>query len=247
MELWHYGALIAAGIVGGAINVMAGGGSVITVPVMVFLGVPGPIANGTNRSAILAQNLTAVGTFMRGGQRNFRLSISLALCALPGALLGAWTGVQLSGAQFNAALAAVMLATLVLMYRGGATTQAGDRQPKNLLWGHLLMVFAGFWGGFIQIGVGFILMPILNRVMGLDLVSTNAHKCFIVAVYTLGALVVFSLQSEVLWLIGAVLAIGNSLGGYLGAKLTLTQGEGLIRKVLALAIIGMVIKLLFFP
>jgi uncharacterized membrane protein YfcA len=109
------------------------------------------------------------------------------------------------------------------------------------------MVFAGFWGGFIQIGVGFILMPILNRVMGLDLVSTNAHKCFIVAVYTLGALVVFSLQSEVLWLIGAVLAIGNSLGGYLGAKLTLTQGEGLIRKVLTLAIIGMVIKLLFFP
>ena len=73
MELWHYGALIAAGIVGGAINVMAGGGSVITVPVMVFLGVPGPIANGTNRIAILAQNLTAVGTFMRGGQGNFRL------------------------------------------------------------------------------------------------------------------------------------------------------------------------------
>ena len=117
MELWHYGALIAAGIVGGAINVMAGGGSVITVPVMVFLGVPGPIANGTNRIAILAQNLTAVGTFMRGGQGNFRLSITLALCALPGALLGAWTGVQLSGAQFNTALAAVMLATLVLMYR----------------------------------------------------------------------------------------------------------------------------------
>ena len=88
MELWHYGALIAAGIIGGAINVMAGGGSVITVPVMVFLGVPGPIANGTNRIAILAQNLIAVGTFMRGGQGDFRLSISLALCALPGAL--AW-------------------------------------------------------------------------------------------------------------------------------------------------------------
>jgi uncharacterized membrane protein YfcA len=162
-------------------------------------------------------------------------------------LLGAWTGVQLSGAQFNTALAAVMLATLVLMYRGGATPQAGDQQPRNLLWGHLLMVLAGFWGGFIQIGVGFILMPILNRVMGLDLVSTNAHKCFIVAVYTLGALVIFSLQSEVLWLIGAVLAVGNSLGGYIGAKLTLSNGEDLIRRVLALTIIGMVIKLLFFP
>lgn len=246
MELWHYGALIAAGIVGGAINVMAGGGSVITVPVMVFLGVPGPIANGTNRIAILAQNVTAVGTFMRGGQTNFRLSITLTLCALPGALLGAWTGVQLSGAQFNMALALVMLGTLALMYRGSAASHTGGEQPKNMLWGHLLMVLAGFWGGFIQIGVGFILMPILNRVMGLDLVSTNAHKCFIVAVYTLGALAVFSVQSDILWLTGAVLAIGNSLGGYLGATLTLRNGEGLIRRVLALAIIGMVIKLLFF-
>ena len=95
MEPWQYAVLIAAGITGGAINVMAGGGSIITVPVMIFLGVPGPVANGTNRVAILAQNLTAVATFMSRGMANFRLSISLALCALPGALLGAWTGVQL--------------------------------------------------------------------------------------------------------------------------------------------------------
>ena len=247
MELWHYVILIAAGITGGAINVMAGGGSIITVPVMIFLGVPGPIANGTNRIEILAQNLTAVGTFMRGGLANFKLSISLALCALPGALLGAWTGVQLSGQAFNTALAMVMLAVLLLIYTGGARASQGQARARNLIWGHVLMVGAGFWGGFIQIGVGFILMPILNRVMGLDLVTTNAHKCFIIAVYTMGALLVFALQSEVFWLTGAVLALGNSLGGYLGATLTLKKGETLIRRVLVVAIIGMVIKLLLFP
>jgi len=247
MEPWHYAALIAAGITGGAINVMAAGGSIITVPVMIFLGVPGPIANGTNRVAILAQNLTAVSTFMRGGLSNFKLSISLALCALPGALLGAWTGVQLSGQTFNTALAIIMLAMLLLIYTGGAQSREGNAQANNLFWGHLLMVFAGFWGGFIQIGVGFILMPILNRVMGLDLVTTNAHKCFIISVYTVGALAVFALESEVLWVTGAILAIGNSLGGYLGATLTLKKGEALIRRVLAVAIIAMVAKLLLFP
>ena len=247
MELWQYGVLILAGIAGGAINVMAAGGSMITVPVMIFLGVPGPIANGTNRVAILAQNLTAVGTFLRGGFANFRLSLTLALCAMPGALAGAWTGVQLSGQGFNLVLAVVMLLMLVLMHTGGAKAEQGGGEPRNLLWGHILMVGAGFWGGFIQIGVGLILMPILNRVMGLDLVTTNAHKCFIIAFYTLGALTVFALGSEVLWVTGAILAIGNSLGGYLGATLSMQRGETLIRKILVLAVIAMIIKLVLFP
>ena len=103
------------------------------------------------------------------------------------------------------------------------------------------MVLAGFWGGFIQIGMGFILMPILNRVMGLDLVSTNVYKVAIVAVYTVGALAVFALGGEVYWLIGGVLALGNSLGGYVGAKLTLSKGDELIRRVLVVAIIAMVV------
>ena len=247
MELWQYAILIAAGATGGAINVMAAGGSMLTVPVMIFLGVPGPVANGTNRVAILAQNLTAVGTFFKGGFANFRLSLTLALCAIPGALAGAWTGVQLSGQSFNLVLAVVMLFMLVLMHTGGAREGQGSGEPRNLLWGHLLMVAAGFWGGFIQIGVGFILMPILNRVMGLDLVTTNAHKCFIIACYTFGALAVFALGSEVLWVTGAVLALGNSLGGYLGATLSMQRGETLIRKILVLAVIAMIIKLVLFP
>lgn len=246
LELWPTLALIAAGMVGGMINVMAGGGSVITVPVMIFLGVPGPIANGTNRIAILAQNITAITTFRRSGLSQFRLSLSLALCALPGAVLGAWVGAQLDGELFNSLLALVMVGVLIAMQTGGRSAATTDGKPRNLLLGHLLMVAAGFWGGFIQIGMGFILMPILNRVMGLDLVTTNVHKVFIVAVYTAAALLVFALTSEILWLTGAILAIGNSLGGYLGAKLTIKRGEQLIRRVLTVAIIIMVARLLFF-
>lgn len=248
LELWQAGLLAAVGVLGGFLNVMAGGGSLITVPVMVFLGLPGPVANGTNRIAILAQNLTAIVAFARRGFRDFRLSLSLAACAIPGAMAGAMVGTQLEGAWFNRALALIMIGVMLVMhFDKGSTERPENYQPttKQLLNGHLLMVVAGFWGGFIQLGVGFILMPILNRAMGLDLVRTNMHKVFIIASYTTVALLIFATQVEIMWMVGLALAVGNSIGGYLGAHFTVSKGEGMIRLVLNLVLIAFVIKLLF--
>lgn len=246
--LWQAGLLVAVGILAGFLNVMAGGGSLLTVPIMVFMGLPGPVANGTNRIAILAQNITAIVTFARRGFSEFRLSLSLAVCAIPGAVAGALIGVRLEGVWFNRALALIMVGVMLVMhFDRGAKERAQNYQPtsRQLLYGHLLMVGVGFWGGFIQIGVGFIIMPVLNRVMGLDLVRTNMHKVFIVAAYTVVALVIFASQIELLWMVGIALAIGNSIGGYLGAHFTVSQGERTIRRVLNLVLIAFIIKLLF--
>ena len=248
LELWQGGLLVAVGIIGGFVNVMAGGGSLITVPVMIFMGLPGPVANGTNRIAILAQNLTAVVTFAKRGFSDFRLSLTLAACAIPGAVAGALVGAQLEGVWFNRALAVIMVGVMLVMhFDRGTTEQSEDHQPtrRQLLNGHLLMVGAGFWGGFIQLGVGFILMPILNRAMGLDLVRTNMHKVFIIAVYTVVALAIFASQVELMWAVGLALAVGNSIGGYLGAHFTISKGEHLIRLVLNLVLVAFIIKLLF--
>ena len=248
LELWQTGLIVAVGIVGGFLNVVAGGGSLLTVPVMVFLGMPGPVANGTNRIGILAQNITSVITFARSGFRDFKLSLSLAACAIPGAVVGALIGVQLEGAWFNRSLALIMLGVMLIMHFDlGSTARAQDHQPtrRQLLHGHLLMVGVGFWGGFIQLGVGFIIMPVLNRVMGLDLVRTNMHKVFIVAVYTVVALFIFASQLELLWIIGIALAVGNSIGGYLGTRFAIQSGERMIRLVLNFVLVVFVIKLLF--
>ncbi|MFT6051998.1 MAG: putative membrane protein YfcA, partial [Halioglobus sp.] len=94
-SLWQAAVLVAVGAVAGFLNVLAGGGSLLTVPVMIFMGIPGPVANGTNRIAILAQNLSAITAFFNKGFSDFKLSLSLAACALPGAILGALLGVQL--------------------------------------------------------------------------------------------------------------------------------------------------------
>ena len=248
MEIWQIIVLTLVGIMAGWLNVMAGGGSLLTVPIMLFMGIPAPVANGTNRIAILAQNIAAVTTFRKRGFSDFKLSLSLAATAAVGALAGASVGVHLDGEWFDRVLALVMIAVMILMATGRDKVKpvGGEAKAKNLLLGHVLMVGAGFWGGFIQIGVGFILMPILHRVMGLDLVRVNMHKVFIVLVYTVIALAVFASQLELLWWTGAALALGNSIGGWLGAHSTVSHGETLIRRVLYLALTAFIIKLLFF-
>jgi uncharacterized membrane protein YfcA len=244
--------LALAGVAAGWVNVVAGGGSLFTVPAMLFLGLPGPVANGTNRISIIAQNVTAVGEFWRKGFSDFRLSASLSLAASLGAVVGARIGVELDGVWFNRTLAAVMLAVMATMAadRGGdAKGEGGDtsRAPRNLALGHALMVGAGLWGGFIQVGVGFLLMPILNRVLGLDLVRVNMHKAFIALVFSCVALAVFASKVEIMWQAGAALAVGNAAGGWLGARASIKRGARFIRRAMFVLLGAMIVKLLLFP
>ena len=255
LSLFHYELLALAGVVAGWINVLAGGGSLLTVPFMVFMGLPGPVANGTNRIAIIAQNIASISAFRRRGFSDFRLSGTLALAASVGAFVGAQFGVSLDGVWFNRTLALVMIAVMIIMAtdRQAAPVNEpingpvnGTGAPRNLVLGHVLMVGAGVWGGFIQVGVGFLMMPILYRVMGLDLVRVNMHKVFIALVFSIVALGVFAARVPIDWLAGGALASGNALGGWLGANSAVTRGAGFIRKVLVVALAGMIVKLLFF-
>lgn len=249
MEPWQLLLLAAAGFAAGWINVLAGGGSLFTVPVMVFLGLPGPVANGTNRIAIIAQNISAVTAFFRKGFADFRLSATLALAASFGAFFGAQVGVRLEGEMFNRVLALVMVGVIILMATGERRASPAPHRigaPRNLALGHLLMVGAGFWGGFIQIGVGFLLMPILYRVMGLDLVRVNMHKVFVALVFSLVALAVFATRAGVAWQAGVALALGNALGGWMGAHATVARGAEFVKLAVYVAAGAMAVKLLFF-
>jgi len=247
MEFWKLALLFVAGAASGWINVLAGGGSILAVPVMVFLGLPGPVANGTNRIGIIAQNIAAVAGFFRKGFSDFRLSASLAACATVGAFFGANVGVKLDGVWFERVLALIMIGVLIIMMTGfGQKPVATEGKAKNLVLGHLLFVGAGFYGGFIQIGVGLIQLPILNRVMGLDLVRSNMHKVFVALVFSIVSLAVFASQVKIEWALGLALAAGYAVGGWLGANSAVAKGEALIKKVFYLALLAMAVKLLFF-
>ena len=252
LEPLQLGLLVIVGIIAGFLNVMAGGGSMMVLPIMVFMGIPGNVANGTNRIAMLAQNLTAVTAFHRKGVANLKLSATLAICALPGAILGAYIGTQVEGRQFNLILAVVMIVVMIMMMFGGKSDSTGTTGKENLIprnrliLGHFLMLFAGFWGGFIMAGVGFIIIAITNRVMGMNLVDCNAHKVTIEIVFTVFALAIFASQLQLLWLAGLFLALGNAIGGWFGANYQMEKGADAVRKVLYVVLTVFIIKLLFF-
>ena len=242
--------LFLVGLVAGFLNVFAGGGSLLTMPVMVFLGLEGPVANGTNRVAILIQNISATLGFFRQGFSHFRLSASLTLCAFPGALLGAYWGTKLAGPWFNRILAGIMLGVLALMWKKGQSPKQPDSQSpdpvsnKRIILAHVCMVGVGFYGGFIQAGVGFLIMAVLHRVLRLDLVHVNMHKVFIIGAYTTVALAVFAYHGRVLWEAGAALAVGNAIGAWVATHVAVKRGDGTIRMVLNVVLIAMVVKLL---
>ncbi len=249
MEIWQYGMFLLIGIVVGFVNVMVGGGSLLSIPVMLFMGVPGPVANGTNRIGILAQMVTAVATFFRKGYSDFKLSLTLALAALPGAVIGAYSGTHLEGVWFNRVVAAIMIIVMLSMIikrEGAAHAQVSSEKPKRLLLAHALMLILGFYGGFIQIGAGLLLMPLLQKTLGLDLVSVNMHKAFIVGTYTIAALIVFAWRVEIFWVLGISLAIGHSIGAWLSAQVQVSKGEGVVKLVLNIVLTLFIVKLLFF-
>ena len=252
MEPWQYLALFLVGIGTGFMNVMAGGGSLLSLPAMLLMGVPGPVANGTNRVAILAQNVTAVAAFFRKGYSDFRLSATLALCALPGAVAGAYAGTRLEGVWFDRVVGVVMILAMLSMAFGNkgprqaAGVAAATKNPRRLLLAHLSTALIGVYGGFIQIGTGLALTPALHKTLGVDLITANMHKAFIVGTYTIAALIVFAWQVEIYWLLGLCLAAGYSIGAALSANVQIAKGEALIRWVLNLALAAVIIKLLFF-
>ncbi|NNE92100.1 MAG: sulfite exporter TauE/SafE family protein [Verrucomicrobiales bacterium] len=251
MEPWQLILLALLGILAGTLNVIAGGGSLLTLPAMILMGMPEAVANGTNRVAILAQNITAVSAFRKKGFSDFRLSLSLGLAALPGAIVGAWCGAVIRGDLFNKILAGVMIGVVIWMALKGRKKATSEGKPEEeskpsgarIIVGHLCIFGVGFYGGFIQAGVGFLLMAALHGVLGLDLVRVNMHKVFVVGVFTVAALIVFLVAGKVWWIPGLVLAVGNSLGGWIGSHLTISRGEGFIRGVLYVALIAMAIKL----
>ena len=242
-EILAFVCVFAAGLSAGFLNVMAGGGSAITLGVLILLGFDSSVANGTNRIALFAQNISAVTSFRRKKYSEFPLSFKLSLFTLPGALLGSIYAVNISHVMFQRILAGVMIFILVtLLLPKSGNSGSGDREGKARLLVYPAMFGIGFYGGFVQAGVGFIIMAALRHLMGLDLVRVNMHKVFIVLIYTVPILFVFGLTGNIDWVYALCLAAGNALGAWWSAKVSVVKGEKVVKVVLYVALGIMAVK-----
>lgn len=238
--------LFFIGTLAGFINVMAGGGSALTLPALIFLGLDGAMANGTNRLAILIQNIFAVASFRQNKVSAFGQSLKYALITLPGAVAGAFFAVQLDHFWFKKVLGLVIIFVIITLILPKPDLSEEKRVKHSKIYLFLSLFGIGFYGGFIQAGVGFLLMAALFYFTRLNLIKVNMHKVFVVLIYTIPAFFIFIISGNVDWFLGIVLAAGNGLGGWLGARFAVKKGEKLIRVVLVIVLIGMSVKLVFF-
>ena len=241
--------LALVGFVAGVINIMAGGGSLLTLPMLIFLGLPPSIANGTNRVAILLQNVFSISGFRSKGVNTFPYSIYFGLSAMVGAIIGAQIAIDIRGDLFNKILAVIMVFVvvyLVLNRKQSLTDRLERIQGKHFWISMLLFFFIGIYGGFIQAGTGFLILLVLSGVNHFSLVKSNAIKVVVAFIYTISALAIFIWNDQVNWKYGLVLALGNSLGGWLASRWSVKKGDGAVKVFLVIMVTAMAIKLWFF-
>lgn len=243
-EIFKLIILFLSGLIAGFINVNAGGGSSLTLPVLIFLGLDASVANGTNRIGILIQTFFSVSSFRKLKMSDFKTSFTLACFALPGAVAGSLISVRINDKWFQNILGMVMIGIVIFMFFSSKNKKKFSNTTQRSWWIYPAMIGVGFYGGFIQVGVGFLLMASLYYLLRVNLVNVNMHKVFIVFIYTIPALLIFFFTDNINWLFGIILAAGMAIGGWWGAKAVVKGGEKIIRYVLIFAIIIMAVKLL---
>lgn len=239
--------LFIVGIVVGFINILAGGGSLLALPVLIFLGLPATVANGTNRIAILIQNIAAITGFHRQKVFPWRLSLLAAIPATLGAVWGANLALDIPEARFKQILVGVMIIVLLLTVADPAKHL---RTTSHALTGFRLVILGlgffgvGVFGGFIQAGVGFLIISVM-LVTGFDLVATNAVKVLVTFIFTIAALIIFIAHGQVDYLLGVVLGLGSAIGGWVGTRFSVQKGHHWIRVFIIVMVMVFSIKLLW--
>ncbi len=241
-----YPAVIGIGLIAGFINTLAGSGSLITLPFLMFLGLPANVANGTNRIAILLQNVVGVTGFRQKKVLSFREGLFFSVPAVAGAIAGARIAIDLDEQTMRRTIGVLLVIMLfIVIYKPERWLQGKEivRSTRRKIVLVILFFFIGMYGGFIQAGVGLFLLAGLVLGAGADLVKANALKVFIILLYTPLALALFMYYHQVNYVLGFVLAAGNMSGAWLGTRVAVSWGPRFVRIILLLALVVSAAKL----
>lgn len=245
MEIWNILLLFAVGLIAGVINTLAGGGSLLTLPALIFLGLPPNVANATNRIGVFFNGLLSWKGYQSKGVKTEAYDIWLGVTSFIGAILGSYIAVDIKGDTFNKILAAVIVMIVAYMVFG-KRVNSGDgirTNRKSKIIGLVTFFFIGIYGGFIQAGVGYLIIASLSFIHHFGIVKINMIKSLTVLIYTLSALGVFIYSGIINWELGLALAAGNGAGGWLTSRWSTKVNEKYIRYFVMFTAIAFAIKL----
>ena len=236
MIWWEAVILFVGGCGAGLLNSMAGGGSTLTVSLLILVGVPGNFANGSNRVGVLVSNMATVWSFHRQGVKAYRDALPFVFPVIAGSFIGALAISELSDKTFESIFTILILPTILLSIRKPKMVQSGRSwSPMSI---GLIFFLIGIYAGAVQLGVGLLLLAVLSR-SGFDLMKSNIIKLLITLIVTITALPVFIIQGKIRWLPAIILTCGLSIGGWAGARIAVKGGERTIRVFMVVAMIGL--------
>ena len=232
--------LVVAGVLVGFINTLAGGGSVISLSILIMLGLPATVANGTNRIAIGLQNLAAVSSFKQQKVLEWKKSVYLAIPTLFGSLVGAEIAVDINEKVFEVAIGVIMLIMLIFILFKPQNYIYGraEIREKKLHWkNYVIFFFVGIYAGFIHMGVGYFLLAGIVLGAGYDLVKSNAIKVLIILLYTPFTLIIFFINQEISWKYGVILGIGSMIGALIASRMAVKKGVNFVKWVIVIVVL----------
>ena len=248
LEWYHYLIAIVGSALAGAINTLAGNGSAITLTILTeLLGLPGNVANGTNRVGVWTQSMAGAYAFHKNGKLDVKESKWYILLTVIGAIGGIITAVYVSNEQFLGVFRFLLVAMfVVILVKPKRWLRETDTSKKPALWLVIPLFLAmGFYGGFIQMGMGIFFLAIMVLGARYSLIDANAVKIVVVAIYTVIALAIFQYRGLIDWKIGLIMAIGQTFGGYYTALFATKYEKANIwaHRVLVVVVIFAILKL----
>ncbi len=248
MAWYEYILITFVGFLAAFMNTVGGGGSLFSVPILTFLGLPITMANATSRVAILFQNVFAViGFKSKGVKLPWPYSIYLGLASLGGGILGSFLASRIADEVFSKIFVGIMFLSVILIIYDPFKSKGEEKlDTRSQIIGSLFFVLLGVYGGFVQAGIGFMVIAVLSLVNNLNLVTANYVKVFAAIVYTGVSVLVFGIQGKIQWSTGLVLAVGHALGGWYASRWSVSAGEVWIKRVMVVSIIAMAVKLWFW-
>jgi uncharacterized membrane protein YfcA len=218
---FEYVAIALSGaFLAGMINALAGNGSVITLTILTeLLGLPGTIANGTNRVGVFMNAAGAMAGFAGKREMHYKRYMPYILPVILGAIIGTLVATRVTHEQFMGVFKFLMVVMLVVILvkpeRWLIANPEKSFLPKWLEWPVMLLL--GFYGGFIQMGMGVFYLAVLVLVARLPMIESNTIKAVSVGAFTLIALFIFAYANQVVWTIGLVMGLGQFFGGWIAA------------------------------
>ncbi|MDX1359209.1 MAG: sulfite exporter TauE/SafE family protein [Clostridia bacterium] len=239
--------ILVTGAAAGFINVNAGGGSFLTIPMLIFMGLPPAVANGTNRIALTVASMVSVHNFKKSGFFEWKTALFFGIPMTLGAIGGSFISINLPDRIYTTVLAVmiiVVIAIIIVNPQRFIKEHPSEMSSKKRIAGIAIFFILGLYAGVIQAGVGFLIITSLVFLTGYSLVKINSLKVFIAMIYMVATLAVFIFSGNVNWLYALVLTIGNSTGALLGTRFAVKHGDKWIKAVMIVAALIMALRLL---